>query len=38
MTEVLIALGFEPFAFVAALGLAIAGTALAAFMLYAPAR
>jgi len=38
MTRLLIALGLDPFAFVASLGLAIAGTAIMAFMLDAPAR
>ena len=38
ITGLLIALGFDPIAFVVSLGLAIGGTALTAFMLSAPAR
>jgi len=37
-TRLLIALGFDPIAFVVSLGLTIAGSALAVFMLSAPAR
>jgi len=38
MTRLLIALGLDPLAFITSFGFAIAGTALTAFMLSAPAR
>jgi hypothetical protein len=38
LTQLLLALGLDPIAFVISLGLAIAVTALAVFMLSAPAR
>jgi hypothetical protein len=38
MSRLLVALGLDPLAFIVSFGLAIAGTALIAFMLSAPAR